>query len=187
MNQIFRGFCINRFGLGPLHYISSHSDFGFEFAEIFVFEKRLPVSVSRGVYKIAYKYNYFQTFKYNFDSKLHPWLICGQNDTLKACFNRLKYWKSKLNWFFFKWRLSVSPIIGVVNSPTQQFGESATLHINDTRSRRLPDSTIHGFGDSPYHWCGESTTLSIIDTECADQPCIFLGRWWSPTAWLNFL
>jgi hypothetical protein len=42
-------FCISRFGLGPLHYISSRSesDFGFEFAEIFVFEKRLPVSVSR--------------------------------------------------------------------------------------------------------------------------------------------
>ncbi len=63
MNQIFRGFGINCFGLGPLHYISSRSDFGFEFAEIFVFEKRLPVSVSRGVDKIAYRYNYFQTFK----------------------------------------------------------------------------------------------------------------------------
>jgi hypothetical protein len=63
MNRIFRVFCINRFGLGPLHYISSRSDFGFEFAEIFVFEKQLPVSVSRGVDKIAYRYNYFQTFK----------------------------------------------------------------------------------------------------------------------------
>ncbi len=56
-------FCINRFGLGPLHYISSRSDFGFEFAEIFVLEKRLPVSVRRGVEKIAYRYKYFQTFK----------------------------------------------------------------------------------------------------------------------------
>ncbi len=63
MNQIFWGFCINRFGLGPLHYISSPSDIGFEFVEIFIFEKRLPVSVSRGVDKIAYGYNYFQTFK----------------------------------------------------------------------------------------------------------------------------
>ncbi len=63
MNQISRGFCINRFGLGPLHYISSRSDFGFEFEEIFVFEKQLPVLVSRGVDKIAYRYNYFQTFK----------------------------------------------------------------------------------------------------------------------------
>ncbi len=63
MNHIFRGFCINRFGLGPLHYISSRSDFGFEFTEIFVFEKQLPVWGSRGVDKIAYGYNYFQTFK----------------------------------------------------------------------------------------------------------------------------
>jgi hypothetical protein len=37
----FLGFCINRFGKGPLHYVSSRSDFGFEFAEIFVIEKRL--------------------------------------------------------------------------------------------------------------------------------------------------
>jgi hypothetical protein len=49
MNQIFRAFCINHFGLGPLHYISRRSNFGFEFAEIFVFEKRLPVSLSRRV------------------------------------------------------------------------------------------------------------------------------------------
>ncbi len=63
MNRIFRVFCINRCGLGLLHYISSRSDFGFEFAEIFAFEKRLPVSVSRGVDKITYSYKYFQTFK----------------------------------------------------------------------------------------------------------------------------
>ncbi len=62
-NRIFRGFCINRFGLGPLHYIASRSDFGFEFAEIFVFEKWLPVSVSRGVEKIAWSKHFFQTFK----------------------------------------------------------------------------------------------------------------------------
>jgi hypothetical protein len=63
MNRIFRIFCINRIGLGPLHHISSRSDFHFEFAEIFVFEKRLPVSVSRVVDKIAYRYKDFQTFK----------------------------------------------------------------------------------------------------------------------------
>jgi hypothetical protein len=61
--QIFWGFCINRFDIGPLHYISSLSDFGFEFAEIFVIEKRLPDSPSWGVNKIAYEYNFFQTFK----------------------------------------------------------------------------------------------------------------------------
>jgi hypothetical protein len=28
--------------MGPLHYHSSRSDFGFKFAEIFIFENRLP-------------------------------------------------------------------------------------------------------------------------------------------------
>jgi hypothetical protein len=49
MKPIFRGFCINRFGIGPLHYISSRSDFGFENEEIFIIQKRLPDSASRGV------------------------------------------------------------------------------------------------------------------------------------------
>ncbi len=57
-NRIFRDFCINR--LGPLHYISSCSDFGFEFAEIFIFKERLPVSVSRGVDKIAWSIHFFK-------------------------------------------------------------------------------------------------------------------------------
>jgi hypothetical protein len=60
---IFWGFCRNRFGIGPLQYISSRSNFGFKFAEIFVIEKRLPDSLSRGVDKIPYRYNFFQTFK----------------------------------------------------------------------------------------------------------------------------
>jgi hypothetical protein len=58
--QIFWGFCINLFSIGPLHYISSRSDFGFEFAEIFIIEKRLPDSQSWGVDKIAYRYNFFK-------------------------------------------------------------------------------------------------------------------------------
>jgi hypothetical protein len=90
MNRIFRGFCINRFGLGPLHYILSRSDFGFEFAEIFLLKKQLPVSVSWGVDKIAYRYNYFQTFKYTIFVVVVV-VIFGQNDPLKACFNRSKY------------------------------------------------------------------------------------------------
>ncbi len=61
--QIFWGICINRFGIGPLHYISIRSNFGFKFAEILVIEKQLPYTPSRGVHKIAYRYNFFQTFK----------------------------------------------------------------------------------------------------------------------------
>jgi hypothetical protein len=60
MRRIFWGFCRNRFGIGALHYILSRSDFGFEFAEIFVIEKRLPNSPSRGVDKIALRYNFFK-------------------------------------------------------------------------------------------------------------------------------
>jgi hypothetical protein len=60
MNRIFRDFCMYRIGLGPLHYISSRSDFGFEFAEIFVFEKRLPVSVSRESTRLPIVTNIFK-------------------------------------------------------------------------------------------------------------------------------
>ncbi len=47
--RIFLCFCRNRFGIGLLHYILSSSDFVFEFAEIFVIEKQLADSASRGV------------------------------------------------------------------------------------------------------------------------------------------
>jgi hypothetical protein len=57
MRRIFWGFCINLFGIGPLHDVSSRSDFGFEFAEIFVIVKGLPDSQN------AYRYNFFHTFK----------------------------------------------------------------------------------------------------------------------------
>jgi hypothetical protein len=58
--RIFWGFYINRFGILPLQKISSRSDFDFEFAEIFLIEKRLPDSASRGVDKNAYRYKFFQ-------------------------------------------------------------------------------------------------------------------------------
>jgi hypothetical protein len=49
MKRIFLGFCINRFHMSPLQYLSSRSDFDFEFADIFVIEKRLPDLPSRRV------------------------------------------------------------------------------------------------------------------------------------------
>jgi hypothetical protein len=55
MRRIFWGFCINRFCIGPLHYVSSRSDFSFELLEIFVIEKRIPDSPSRGMDTIAYR------------------------------------------------------------------------------------------------------------------------------------
>ena len=58
--RIFWGFCRNRYGIGSSHYVSSRSDLGFVFAEIFVIEKRLPDSPSRGVDKNAYRYKFFK-------------------------------------------------------------------------------------------------------------------------------
>jgi hypothetical protein len=58
--RIFWGFCIHQFDIGPLHYISSRSDLGFKFTEIFVIIKRLPDSPSQGVNKNAYRYNFFK-------------------------------------------------------------------------------------------------------------------------------
>jgi hypothetical protein len=63
MNQFFQCFCINRFGLGPLHYLSSRSDFSFKFSEIFIFENLLPASVSLEVDKIAWSIPFFKTFQ----------------------------------------------------------------------------------------------------------------------------
>ncbi len=45
----FLGFCRNWVLIDPLHYLLSRSAFGFEFAEIFVIEKRLPDLANRGV------------------------------------------------------------------------------------------------------------------------------------------
>jgi hypothetical protein len=38
MRRIFWGFSRNWFLMSPLHYLSGRSDFGFEFAEIFIFD-----------------------------------------------------------------------------------------------------------------------------------------------------
>ncbi len=69
--RIFWGFCINWFGIGPLHYISSRSDFDFD-------DQRLPDSPSQGVDKNAYRYKCFQTLEsINGVSTLQPRLIFG--------------------------------------------------------------------------------------------------------------
>ncbi len=40
--------------MSPLHYLSGRSDFGFEFAEIFVFEKRLPAITDTGSRRLSH-------------------------------------------------------------------------------------------------------------------------------------
>ncbi len=111
-NRIFRGFCINWFGIGPLHYISNRSDFGFEFSEIFLFEKRLPDSTIRGVGDSLYqRYAESATLRLNDTGsrRLSASLICGVDDSLHHRYGELAF-------EFFKRRLAVSEIRRVVNS-----------------------------------------------------------------------
>ncbi len=139
MRQIFWGFCRNGFFMSPLHYLSSRSDFGFKFAEIFVFEKRLsaitdtgshwlPVSVIRGVANFP-----------------HHWYAKSATPRITDAESRL------LN--FLK-----------ENSPYWWYGESATPRTSDTASRRLPISLSRTVADSSYHRNGESTTPRIIES-----------------------
>ncbi len=142
IRPIFWGFCINRFGIGPLHYISSRSDFGFEFADIFVIEKWLPNSQCLRVHKKAYRYNFVK-----------PWLRFCQIDLVNGWFSCLKFGKSMLN---FKNLNSDSPIHHG-DSPTRRVRESPTLwvgdrvgpnqNISDSSSLEVDDSQSRGVDD----------------------------------------
>ncbi len=149
MRRIFWGFCRNWFFMSPLHYLSGRSDFGFEFAEIFVFKKltpryhrygesptlrigdtgsrRLPVSLSRGV-----------------DDSQHHWYAESATPRITDAESRL------LN--FYKRKLSVSMIRRVVDSPHQWYGESPTPRILESKA------------DSANHQYGESTTPRIVES-----------------------
>ena len=107
MRRIFWGFCRNWVLIDPLHYLSSRSAFGFEFAEIFVIEKRLPDSASRGV-----------------DDSPTCWVGESAFECLKE-----KLGESESR------RLPDSANRGVANSPTQRVGESSTPRLGESGSR----------------------------------------------------
>ena len=120
---IFWGFTRNLFGIGSLHYISSRSDLGFAFAEIFVIEKRLPDSASR---RLSGSVSWGVT-----DS---PTRRVGE--LAFECLKE-KFGKSE------SWRLPNSANWGVANSPTQRVGESSTSQLGEAGSR-------HGESGSRY-------------------------------------
>ncbi len=71
MRRIFWGFCRNRVLIDPLHYLSSRSAFGFEFAEIIIIKQRHPDSASRrlsdsasrGVGESFFDYDYLREYE----------------------------------------------------------------------------------------------------------------------------
>ncbi len=56
MNRFFRVLWINRFVMGPSHYLLNRSDFGVEVAEIFAIENRLTDSIRLQWYTCEYYY-----------------------------------------------------------------------------------------------------------------------------------
>ncbi len=139
MRQIFWGFCRNWSLMSPLHYLLSRSDFGFEFAEIFLFEKWLPAITDMG------------------SRQLPASLIRGVSDSPHH-----RYGESATE--FFKRNLSVTMILRVVDSQHQWYGESLTLRIIESESCRLRVSPIRRVDDCAYFWVGESTTPCIGDS-----------------------
>ncbi len=156
-NRIFRDFCINRFGIGPLHYISSRFDFGFEISEIFIFEKRLPDSTIRGVGDSPYAESATLRLNDTGSRRLSASLIREVDD-----YPHHRYGESAFE--FKKKKLAVLVIRIVVDSAYRWYGESPTPRIIESGSRRLRVSLIRRVADSPYRWIGESTTPRIGDT-----------------------
>ncbi len=124
MRRIFWGFCRNWFLMSPLHYLSSRSDFCFEFAEIFVFEKRLSAITDTGSRRLP-------------ASLIHR--VSGSAHH--------RYGESAIE--FLKRKLSVSMIQRVVDSPHQWYGESPTPRIVESGSRQLRVSLITWYGELP--------------------------------------
>ncbi len=140
MRRIFLGFCRNSFLMSPLHYLSGRSDFGFEFTEIFIFEKRLPAITNTGSRRLRI------SVIRGVANSPHHWYV--ESPTPRITDTR-------------SWRLPASPIRKV----GCWIFKKKTLCIDDTESGRLPAPVIRWVADSPYHWVGVSPTPRITDTD----------------------
>jgi hypothetical protein len=127
MRRIFWGFCRNWFLIDPLHYLSSRSDFVFEFAEIFIVEKQLP--------------NLFRL-----------WLqICADIRNRKTTPRLGESAPLRLGELAFECLQENSATRGVGYSPTRQLGDSVTWRFVDSEIRGLPDSGS-SYGESGSHY-----------------------------------
>jgi hypothetical protein len=135
MRRIFWGFCRNWFLMSRLHYLSGRSYFGFEFAEIFVFEKRLPLSPIQGVTDSTYHW-YAESPTPLITESATPCIT----DTESRLLNFLKE-----------------------NSLYRWCGESSTPRTSDTVSRRLPVLFSKRDADSVYSWVEELMTPRVSD------------------------
>ena len=118
MRRIFWGFCRNWFLMSPLHYLSGRSDFGFEFAEIFIRKTtpRITDTESRLL-------NFLK------ENSLYQWY--GESSTPRTSVTVSR-------------RLPVLLSRRVADSVYHQYGESTTPRIVESGSRRLRVSVIWG-------------------------------------------
>ncbi len=148
IRRIFWCFYRNWFLRSPLHYLSGCSDFGFEFAEIFVLEKRLPnitdtgsrrlrVSVIRGV----------ANSPHHWYAELATPRIINTESRLLNCLKD----NSLYRWY------------GESSTPRTSDMVSRRLPIVGSESRRLRIPPIRRVDDSAYRWIGESMTPRIGD------------------------
>ncbi len=151
MNQFFRCFCINRFGLGPLHYLSS-----------------VPILASNS-----------RRYSYSKIDSPHRWVgestrLLGVSIFFKPLNNAIAILNYIPGLFFVKLVLYRHGL--AIKSPenrhqinfslnsdssNHQSAESSTPRLNNMQSRRLSVSLIRGIGDSPTHRYGESATHRI--------------------------
>ncbi len=141
--------------MSSLHYLSSRSDFCFEFAEIFVIEKRLPALQVGESTRFPIDTIFFKPLNKSMVIVHYiPSLFFGQIGHLMGWFSRLKFCKSMINLKNLN-----------SDSPTWRAGESATLWLAESGSRRLSESPSWGVDDYPTHRWGEfSFKHSIADS-----------------------
>jgi hypothetical protein len=128
MRRIFWGFCRNWVLIDPLHYLESCSAFGFEFAEIFVIEKRLPDSASRPIC----------------DS---PNRQVGESLTLRLGESGNQRLTDSPSWGVGFWMFK-RKTRRVGESVTPRVGESLSPWLSESESRRL--GSRHGESGSRY-------------------------------------
>ncbi len=162
MRRIFLGFCRNWSLMSTVHYLSSSSDFGFEFAEIFVLKNQLPAITDTGSRQLRVSV---------IRRKLSASLIRGVANSphhwnAELATTRITDTESRLLNFLNR-KLSVSMIQRVGDPPHQWYGESPTPRIVESESRQLCVSQIQRVDDSAYHWVGELTTPRNGDTGVA--------------------
>ncbi len=160
MRRIFWGFCRNWVLIDPLHYLSSRSAFGFEFAEIFLIEKQLPDSASRGVG----------------DSPIRR---VGESLTLRLGALKEKLGESESR------RLPDSANRGVANSPTRRVGESSTPRLARSRhgesGSRYSNFLKFSIDFPDFKWLNQSFKRSIWQKRSQGcnvlSPLIYLNVW----------